>query len=83
MNLKDFFPQVRWPIPKIEDIDKLISQLQNLKDYFVDDSKILKYNTFMYGQMKWPMTVGSTLSVTAKNTAKLLWNIVEGNNPQE
>jgi hypothetical protein len=36
----------------MDQIDRLITQLEKLKEYFVDDSAILKYNTFMYSQMK-------------------------------
>jgi hypothetical protein len=77
MDIKELMPNSRWPIPSMDQIDRLITQLEKLKEYFVDDSAILKYNTFMYSQMKWPLTKCSSIPSTVTTISKNLWNIVE------
>lgn len=77
MNLRDMFKYNWWPVPTIEQIDELIRQLNNMKNYFVTSDKAIQYNTFMYSQMKKNMTTGGLIPSTVKTISSNLRDIVE------
>lgn len=79
MDIKDLLKYNWWPIPTIDQIDRLQRQLTNLKEYFKEDTAIIKYNTLMYDKMKWPLTKYASTPSIVNTISKSLWDIVEDN----
>lgn len=81
MNIQSIFPNIYWPIPKIEELQDIQLKIQRLVDYFQTNEQIEKFNTFMYGQLKDTITKWKPLNKNITSISNNLWNMI--NTPEE